>query len=141
MYCEQAPVQSAALSKCMPRLTTTCDGLKDNLSCTLCDSGPKHRPAWWNRLYAHTRCIVQLSPGWLTTFLLALLMTFMTWKLAHRGIATWKAETKQHHQEDVSPVEPSVGDDAAPADLSQPLLSPGPGELPPTPPPGEHCEC
>ncbi|KAK9864853.1 hypothetical protein WJX84_005030 [Apatococcus fuscideae] len=82
----------------------------------------------------------KLSPGWLTTFLLALLMTFMTWKLASRGIATWRAETKQHQQADVPPVEASAGD-VAPADLSQPLLSSDPTDsainpsaLPPTPP-------
>ena len=83
---------------------------------------------------------LQLSPGWLTTFLLALLMTFMTWKLAVRGVTTWKLETKQMAA--VQPPPAAGAAEAVPDDLTQPLLSTVASDvrsipLAPTPPPGD----
>ncbi len=66
-------------------------------------------------------------------------MTFMTWKLAARGIMTWKAETEQHQTARV-PGDEANTSEAAPEDLTQPLLSTDADEildaLPPTPPAG-----
>ena len=38
-------------------------------------------------------CLAQAIPNWLTTVLLAILLTMLTWKLTSRGFLTWRKET------------------------------------------------
>lgn len=37
----------------------------------------------------------QAMPNWLTTVLLAILLTVLTWKLSFRGLLTWRKETAE----------------------------------------------
>ncbi len=59
----------------------------------------------------HTQAI----PNWLTTVLLAILLTVLTWKLSSRGFMTWRKETADAQK---------LRDSAA----AQPLLQDAPGE-------------
>ena len=68
---------------------------------SLCPSTLRH--AW-----------LQATPNWMTTILLAALLTALTWKLATRAAATWRKESAAYQKGD--------------AELEQPLLQAG--ELP-----------
>lgn len=43
---------------------------------------------------------MQAFPNWLTTILLALLLTFISYKLIMRGLITWEKESAQIKLED-----------------------------------------
>ena len=66
---------------------------------------------------------MQVLPSWLTTVLLALLLTFISYKLITRGFITWHSESlaQQHQRLDVD------GQDDG---LEQPLLQDGGTESP-----------
>ena len=42
---------------------------------------------------------MQAMPNWLTTVLLAMLLTVLTWKLSIRGFLTWRKETAASEKE------------------------------------------
>ena len=46
-----------------------------------------------------TACLAQAIPNWLTTILLAILLTMLTWKLTCRGFLTWRKETADAQQQ------------------------------------------
>ena len=58
---------------------------------------------------------VQAMPNWLTTVLLAILLTVLTWKLSFRGFMTWRKETADAQK-------------ARDSEAGQPLLQDAPAE-------------
>ena len=56
---------------------------------------------------------MQAMPNWLTTVLLALLLTVLTWKLSARAFTTWRKETAASEKErDSEAAEPLLHDAA-----------------------------
>lgn len=56
---------------------------------------------------------LQAMPNWLTTVLLAMLLTVLTWKLSVRGFITWRKETAVSKKErDSEAAEPLLQHDA-----------------------------
>ena len=54
---------------------------------------------------------LQAMPNWLTTVLLAMLLTVLTWKLSVRGFITWRKETAASIKErDSEAAEPLLQD-------------------------------
>ena len=54
---------------------------------------------------------MQAMPNWLTTVLLAILLTVLTWKLSVRGFMTWRKETAEaEKQRDSEIAEPLLQD-------------------------------
>lgn len=58
-------------------------------------------------------CCVQATPNWMTTILLALLLTLLTYKLMDRAVATWRKENLEFKRA------------AANSDATEPLLQGG----------------
>ena len=44
--------------------------------------------------------INKVLPAWMTTVLLGLLLTFITYKLVVRGVITWRHESEEKHDEE-----------------------------------------
>ena len=60
------------------------------------------RHLWQAQASSHrkkTAGLAQAIPNWLTTVLLAILLTMLTWKLSARGILTWRKETADAQQQ------------------------------------------
>jgi len=73
--------------------------------------------------------VLQLLPVWLTSCLMVALLLLLTWKLLKRGLDTFNNETRLKQQGYWQQLQKQQQQQAAVAELRQPLLSPDPGEV------------